>query len=35
LLKRALVLDTFGFGKNGKKKKTADVKPLADVVAEI
>jgi len=35
LLKRTLVLDTFGFGKNGKKKKTAKVQPLADVVAEI
>jgi len=32
LLKRALVLDTLGFG---KKKKTAKVQPLADVVAEI
>jgi len=32
LLKRRLVLDTLGFG---KKKKTADVRPLADVVAEI
>ena len=32
LLKRKLVLDTFGFG---KKKKTAEVRPLADVVAEI
>ena len=32
LLKRTLVLDTLGFG---KKKKTAKVQPLADVVAEI
>ena len=32
LLKRKLVLDTFGIG---KKKKTAEVRPLADVVAEI
>ena len=35
LLKRTLVLDTFGLGKNGKRKKTARVQPLADVVAEI
>jgi len=32
LLKRTLVLDTLGFG---KKKKTAEIHPLADVVAEI
>lgn len=32
LLKRTLFLDNFGFG---KKKKTAEVRPLADVVAEI
>jgi len=32
LLKRTLVLDTLGLR---KKKKTAEVRPLADVVAEI
>jgi succinate dehydrogenase / fumarate reductase iron-sulfur subunit len=32
LLKRRLVLDSLGFG---KKKKTAEVRPLADVVAQI
>jgi hypothetical protein len=32
LLKRTLFLDNFGIG---RKKKTAEVRPLADVVAEI
>jgi hypothetical protein len=32
LLKRTLVLDTLGFG---KKKKPAEVRPLAQIVKEI